>query len=974
MKKILSLLLATLLVASCIPAFSAEVSADIFTEQIVSPNDISAFEGGYTGYEKSKDVFDNKPAHVLKRTAAEETEKGFCYYRWSTLLDGNGELIPLDGANYIVIDYYYHSPDAKPALTDCVMQWTQVNVHGEKGGNTSFGVAVKSRNGIVANKWDKLVFPLGDAAADKIKGLGKDDTYYLRQIKLYPLISGVDMGKDDVLYTSFVTVQSWDPAVGKVISDRRVSFFANENDVASPEKALSVINTRDLEYYTLPEYSGSVPANMEFLFWKNTSDGKTYKPGTALQMREGKDLTFFPVFNFVFDFANYAEAYISGYTDGTFLPQNNISRAEAAKIIASIINPTGAALGECTFKDVPADAWYRPYVSTLEAYGALDIFGDTFSPDTKITRSEVVEIIYAIADKNRTGTKLSNVSDVSEKDRFYDAVMYAVSEGIIAGYDDGTFRPANNITRAETVTIINRFIGRVPNGAGESKFSDISAHWAKDQIIASASSSAEGAWTANTSKKAYELTGTTPEEYIKALHTQAAALNGDAIRAGIDTVAEQMKKDVLATKNTADYYGDKMTGFTYYISEKNGNDENDGRSPEKAFKTIAGLNAKLKFPKKGTSILFERGGIYRGQVNMLQGCIYGSYGEGEKPIITASARNYADASLWKETNVKNVYELTEKVANAGVVVFDHAPYDHGNYDALYGKNRYYGRHISSYSNLASDLEFFPTDDTVYLYSASGNPGTRFTSIEIGPKANVLSGSGTDVIVDNLSVRYTGAHGVGVTYGKNLTVTNCEFCWIGGSQMSSYINGGGSYGNAVQIYGSCDGYYVKNNWMYQIYDTAVTHQGIDYTMNNIEYSGNLMEYVHWGIECWITKQNKNPETNNYIAKYNVLRNIGYGWGSIVSNRQSSARLYSFTTVQAKNSNLRAEYNILDRSAGYLIDIDKNSCEEFSNNIYVQHKDGRLGTLKGTSASASYSSAKLITEKLKDASPFFVLVTQ
>src|SRR5699024_1151491 len=115
----------------------------------------------------------------------------------------------------------------------------------------------------------------------------------------------------------------------------------------------------------------------------------------------------------------------------------------------------------------------------------------------------------------------------------------------------------------------------------------------------------------------------------------------------------------------------------------------------------------------------------------------------------------------------------------------------------------------------------------------------------------------------------------------------------------------------EIFGNSNEYVVKNNWMYQIYDTAVTHQGNDSTMTNIDYSENLMEYVHWGIECWIDVENGRSELSNYRASYNLLRNGGYGWGSIVTNRQGVARLYSFSTVNAKNSNLKCEFNIIDR---------------------------------------------------------------
>ena len=975
MKKILSVLLAICLGVSCLPAvFAADEAVaplDTFGEQKVPASNISAFENGYAGYAKSMDVFEGRTSHVLKRTGTDATENGFCYYRWGTLLDEIGEPIPLSGAKYIVVDYYYQSSDAEPALNGHQMTWTQVNICGDKDitSGVSFGVSVKSRNGMVANKWDQLVFPLGEASAEKRAKL-TDDIYYLRQMKLYPLLGEANMGKTDVLYISDISVQSWDPAVGNIILDRKASFLASDADSA----ALTVVNTKDLEYYTIPDFAGTAPENMEFLTWHCTFDNKTYKPGASVQMRAGQDISYIPVFNYVFDFAGLETAYINGYPDGTFLPQNNVTRAEACKIIASLVNPAGKDMGTTAFADVTADAWYYNAVTTLESLGALSIWSGNFEPNEKITRSEFVEIIYAIADKNQGSVRLSNVSDVKAKDRFFDAVMYAVSNGIVTGYEDGSFKPQNNITRAETVTVINRFIGRVPNGQGDSKFSDISSHWAKGQIIASATAKADGTWTCDNTEKAYVLVGTSAGEYIKALHTQAKSLTGDAVRTGVDVIAEQMKKDILGTKNTADIYGDLMSGNTYYVSEKNGNDENTGKSPDKALKTLAALEKKLRFPKKGTAILFERGGVYRGQINMLQTCIYGAYGEGEKPIITSSPKNFADPSLWKATDAPNVYELTDKLANVGVMAFDHDFADHGNYDALYGVPRYYGKHVSGYANLSKDLEFYPTNDTLYLYCEGGNPGERFKSIEIGPKVTTMGGSGTDVVVDNLNVRFTGAHGIGVTYAKNFTVTNCEFAWIGGSQMGSYDSGSGSYGNAVQLYGSCDGYYVRNNWMYQIYDTAVTHQGVDYTMNNIEYSGNLMEYTHWGIECWISKSTKSPETNNYIAKDNVLRNCGYGWGTIVANRQSAARLYSFTTLDAKNSNLRCENNILDRSAGYLIDVDKRSSEEFDSNIYIQNKNARIGTLKGKSANALNNSAEVILSTLKDKNLVFILVTE
>ena len=80
------------------------------------------------------------------------------------------------------------------------------------------------------------------------------------------------------------------------------------------------------------------------------------------------------------------------------------------------------------------------------------------------------------------------------------------------------------------------------------------------------------------------------------------------------------------------------------------------------------------------------------------------------------------------------------------------------------------------------------------------------------------------------------------------------------------------------------------------------------------------------------------------------------------------------MQAKNSNLKCENNIIDRCAGYLLDISKNSSEEFDSNIYVQNRYGNLGTLKGRSSSAKMDAASFVHENLKDDHLVFVLVTE
>ena len=238
---------------------------------------------------------------------------------------------------------------------------------------------------------------------------------------------------------------------------------------------------------------------------------------------------------------------------------------------------------------------------------------------------------------------------------------------------------------------------------------------------------------------------------------------------------------------------------------------------------------------------------------------------------------------------------------------------------------------------------------------------------------IISGGAQNVIIDNLSLKYDGAHGIGYGSTKNLTVTNCTFSWIGGSLLGDYGMTTTQYGNAVEIFGSCDGYYVSNNWMYQIYDTAVTHQYSSTeprTMNDINYTGNLMEYLHWGIEFYNTGDGKKSTMTNYTARYNVLRNGGYGWGSIVTDRQKSARLYCGSVSNGKNENLLCEYNVIDRCAGYVMDTPSNTPEVYRNNIYVQ-TEGCYGRFRGKAMTISMNNIETVYSGLKDDGMIFIV---
>jgi hypothetical protein len=279
-----------------------------------------------------------------------------------------------------------------------------------------------------------------------------------------------------------------------------------------------------------------------------------------------------------------------------------------------------------------------------------------------------------------------------------------------------------------------------------------------------------------------------------------------------------------------------------YLSER-GDDSADGRTPKTAWRTTARLSRETL--PAGAFVLFERGGVFRGGVRASAGVTYTAYGKGEKPRIYSSPENGAVPAKWERTDAKNVWRYKIGTADVGTIVFDggkaHAikilpVYNSdGAFTQLYGKRPF----NNGYRDLAEDLHFWHdysanTDfkpfakgsGYLYLYSKK-NPGERFKSIEFNVRKHGVSvGCRDNVHIDNLCIKYVGSHGVGAGTVKGLRVTNCEFGWIGGSVHAERIfrrNWATRFGNAVEVYGGCDGFEVDNCYVYQVYDAGLTQQ-------------------------------------------------------------------------------------------------------------------------------------------------------
>ncbi len=246
---------------------------------------------------------------------------------------------------------------------------------------------------------------------------------------------------------------------------------------------LTLPNGADLtgdNYYTIKatDSKGNAKADVSIILKdkkKNTANGTTDKNGMLILP------------------ASEHKAYIFGYEDGTFRPDNNMSRAEAAAIFARLISEQkGEKIsGKSSFNDVSKSEWYSDYIGYLSKYGIIKGYADnTFRPNDNVTRAEFVAMTVrfdALFNEVKKGSYTVKYTDVATNYWAYSDVAYAKHAGWLNGYADGTFKGDNAITRAEVVTVVNKATGRIAdegyinkNLSSLNKFTDLknNLHWA----------------------------------------------------------------------------------------------------------------------------------------------------------------------------------------------------------------------------------------------------------------------------------------------------------------------------------------------------------------------------------------------------------------------------------------------------------------------------------------------------------------
>lgn len=404
---------------------------------------------------------------------------------------------------------------------------------------------------------------------------------------------------------------------------------------------------------------------------------------------------------------------------------------------------------------------------------------------------------------------------------------------------------------------------------------------------------------------------------IKPLKNSADLL--DPQKGGTDAVAQKMRNSILSSKDEL-----KITGQKYYVSP-NGDDENDGLTPSTAWKTIGAVVSNSYNLVAGDGVLFERNGIYRtGSPFVLEsGVTYGAYGSGDKPAIYGSVLNYAQGYYWTPSNKKYIWKVNIPLAEAGLIIFNHG-------EAV-------GRKCNGLLSMSKNGDFYhnASDGYFYLYLDKGYPDNVYKDIEILHNFDLIAvaGGAKNITIDNLSIKYTGAHGIGFG-GKNsnITITNCEIGWIGGANQSGSVR----YGNGIQFWSATKDVTVKNNWIYQCYDAGLTFQSTEVTdYTNLDFSNNLVEYCAYNFELFAEPGSK---IENVSINNNSFRFAGYGWTVQRPDHHSVSCINGWTSV-FDITNFSISNNVFDCSAGDLIkwnwkDSTENDGLLITGNAYYQ----------------------------------------
>lgn len=322
--------------------------------------------------------------------------------------------------------------------------------------------------------------------------------------------------------------------------------------------------------------------------------------------------------------------------------------------------------------------------------------------------------------------------------------------------------------------------------------------------------------------------------------------------------------------------GETYTGIAYYVSE-DGDDSNDGLSPETAWRTLqhvmvlVGGTGQEPAIKAGDAVFLRRGDTFRlpdsAFIIESDGITFSAYGEGAKPIVTSSSESGVGADKWelvyKDETGKKIWKFYHDMRDVGMVVLNDGEILATRVYEYYGENGYVSCHqdkwfmegnmngngmilenrlFSLQETLVENLTIIsrpevvdsaPQKGSLYLRCDEGNPGEIFSSIEFteAELLGIVWLKANNTVFDNISFRCGG--NADVKNGKldvreldGTVAQNCEFAYGGGSVAFYYLNEIGEPCIAVQsdgFFGPVKNTTLRNNCMHDSMGGSITYE-------------------------------------------------------------------------------------------------------------------------------------------------------
>jgi len=355
----------------------------------------------------------------------------------------------------------------------------------------------------------------------------------------------------------------------------------------------------------------------------------------------------------------------------------------------------------------------------------------------------------------------------------------------------------------------------------------------------------------------------------------------------------------------------------YYINNSNGSDNNDGLSPATAWKSLTKVNAAAFAP--GDSVLFIRGGLWRGQLipksgNASANITYSDYGTGEKPQLLGSV-NVSSSTDW--TNVgSNIWQSVQtSTVDIGNLIF--------NGGAAAGFKKW----TSSALQNQGDFWWDKTGtQTVQIYSTV-NPANYYTDIEAAI-GNFIVYAQLDsfLVLQNMAFKYGAADGIEVRNTHHFILQDCDVSFIGGTELTTQVR----YGGGIQFWAYSNNNIVQRCRFWEIYDDAVTNQCTPSNSGpaqqyNLFYRNNLIWNCSESSYCCDLRPAvlAGSFLKNIYFENNTCVNAGGGWAAAQRPDLKGFQIY-FSAITATTDSIFIRNNIFYKSRAVLF-VDNSSVQ-------------------------------------------------